>query len=113
MRPGYNVVSVDTDPETLRWGARMVPGDVERYAMRSTVDGRAQSSGGVYISLPTTLEDEVNNGGWLHSSVPTGPKPRQLFTLGMRGEPGYDDDPTPDTTNSYQQGGSYTSGDGD
>lgn len=41
-----------------------------------------------------TLEEEARNGGWLPNARPTGPDPIDLFTVGMRGEPGFDDDPT-------------------
>ena len=68
---------------------------------------------GCYVTLPCTLEEEARNGGWLPGAHPTGPPPRQLFTLGMRGEPDFDDDPSPTTTNSYRQAGGGVSGDGD
>lgn len=44
-----------------------------------------------------TLEEEARFGGWLPNDRPTGPDPIDLFTIGMRGEPGYDDDPVPAT----------------
>ncbi len=46
-----------------------------------------------YNSRPVTLEEEAYNGGWLPGARPTGPDPIDLFTIGMRGEPGWDDDP--------------------
>ena len=46
-----------------------------------------------YNFRAVTLEEEANNGGWLPGARPTGPKPNDLFTTSMRGEPGWDDDP--------------------
>jgi hypothetical protein len=43
-----------------------------------------------------TLEQEIMCGGWLPNNTPTtprGPDPIDLYTLGGRGEPGFDDDP--------------------
>ena len=60
---------------------------------------------GTFDSLPTTLEEEASNGGWTNSNRPTGPAPRRLYTLGMRGEPGYDDDPVPDGRGGYTDTG--------
>jgi hypothetical protein len=104
MRPASPVAGVPTDPEVLRHYAEHHPADAMRYAGHSADDVRGDS--GVYVTLPTTLEEEALNGGWLASSMPTGPPPRQLFTLGMRGEPDFDDDPSPTTGNSYVQRGS-------
>lgn len=39
-----------------------------------------------------TLEEEAYNGGWLRKDRPTGPKPINLLTSSMRGEPGMDND---------------------
>ncbi len=61
-----------------------------------------------YNYHPVTLEEEAGNGGWLPGARPTstppvlqGDDPRlnqskqpiDLLTIGMRGEPGWDDDP--------------------
>jgi hypothetical protein len=43
----------------------------------------------------STLEEEAYNGGWLQNARPTGPAPEDLMTIGMRGEPDWDDDPQP------------------
>lgn len=48
---------------------------------------------GHYAFQGVTLEEEAENGGWLPNAAPTGPRPIDLFTIGMRGEPSYDDDP--------------------
>lgn len=52
---------------------------------------------GHYESKPTTIEEEVNAGGWTPGAKPTGDDStlNRLYTTGMRGEPGYDDDPSP------------------
>ena len=76
--------------------------DVGRYDHNP---GRGDA--GHYRTLPTTLEEEANAGGWLANSTPTGDgELRRLMTIGMRGEPDFDDDPVPDST-----GGCYTDGD--
>lgn len=63
---------------------------------------------GQYEFKPVTLEEEARAGGWLPGARPTGPDPIDLFTLGMRGEPGYDDDPSP-----ARDGRGYSHPDGD
>ena len=61
-----------------------------------------------YNYRPVTLEEEAYNGGWLPGARPTttqptlqgndprltrNMEPNDLITTGMRGEPGWDDDP--------------------
>lgn len=78
---------------------------------------QARGGGGQYRSLPFTLEDEANAGGWLPGATPTcgpsAPPLQRLYTLGMRGEPGYDDDPVPERpfTNRYTDGAGHVGGD--
>jgi hypothetical protein len=57
---------------------------------------------GTFNFMGTTLEEEARNRGWTFGNRPTGPPPRDLMTIGMRGEPGYDDDPV------YGPNGEYT-----
>jgi hypothetical protein len=97
MRPPYPVTGVPTDPETIRYTARAT-----RYD--DNVTGLDRGPSGVYVTLPTTLEEEVQAKGWLPGAMPTGDPPRELFTTSMRGEPGLDDDPNPTTGNSYKHG---------
>ena len=64
--------------------------DNNRYAEgHNTVRGEA----GRYQFKPVTLEEEAYNRGWLPGARPTGPDPIDLMTIGMRGEPGWDDNP--------------------
>lgn len=72
--------------------------DSDRYrhtdsdARYGAVTGKGDA--GTYNYRPATLEEEAYNGGWLPGARPTGgPPPNDLFTVGMRGEPGWDDDP--------------------
>lgn len=97
MRPQDPVHGV---PDSDRYRGNGAGSTADRYA---PIRGRGDA--GVYISLACTLEEEADRGGWLPNATPTGPKPRRLFTIGMRGEPGFDDDPVPDSTNTYVQGG--------
>lgn len=64
--------------------------DAGRYSETNIL---AKGDSGTYNYRPITLEEEVYNGGWFPGARPTGPKPNDLFTLGMRGEPGWNDDP--------------------
>jgi hypothetical protein len=85
--------------------------DSQRYSGQETdgTDSRKQDvPPGHYNYRGTTLEEEAFNGGWRPGDRPTttapfviGDDPRltrdaepgDLFTVGMRGEPGWDDDP--------------------
>ena len=84
-RPAYPVEGVDTDDLRYRHGAC----ETER------------GDAGCYVTLPATLEEETNAAGWRPNNMPTGDKPRDLFTTGMRGEPCFDDDPSPDRQGGY------------
>jgi hypothetical protein len=72
--------------------------DNNRYTVGHNL---VRGDAGTYNHLAATLEDEANADGWLPGARPTGPPPRNLFTIGMRGEPGYDDDPEPGTDGQY------------
>jgi hypothetical protein len=55
---------------------------------------RGKGDAGTYNYRPSTLEEEAYFGGWLPGARPTGDGPlNDLMTIGMRGEPGWDDDP--------------------
>ena len=77
-------------------GANDMP---DRYA-----ETRGRGDAGSFCSLPTTIEEEVANGGWTRTNRPTGPNPRRLYTTGMRGESDIDDDPVPDGMGGYKDG---------
>lgn len=73
---------------------------VPEHTRYRNLDGRygpstGKGDAGSYESKPTTLEEEARGRGWLPGARPTGPDPIDLYTVGMRGEPGYDDDPSP------------------
>jgi hypothetical protein len=57
----------------------------------------ARGDAGSYNHRGVTLEEEAYNEGWLPNARPTSapdaPPLQGLFTIGMRGEPGWDDDP--------------------
>lgn len=61
--------------------------------------GSRRGEATAYRSLPFTLEEETYAGGWLPGATPTcgpdAPPLQRLMTVGMRGEPAYDDDPAP------------------
>lgn len=61
-------------------------------------DFRGRGPAGTYRTLPATLEEEAAAGGWLPNATPTGSPEslNRLFTIGMRGEPSFDDDPLPE-----------------
>jgi hypothetical protein len=61
----------------------------DRY---DTYAGREGVPNAPFEYRAATLENEADNGGWLPNNRPTGPAPMDLLTIGMRGEPGYDDD---------------------
>jgi hypothetical protein len=84
MRDPYPVQGVPMDE-------RYDDASQDRYA--DAVDFHKGGSG-TYNYRPVTLEEEAWNGGWLPGARPTGgPGLQDLFTTGMRGEPGWDDDP--------------------
>lgn len=62
-------------------------------AVDRDTDDIGRGPAGHYNSRPVTLEEEAFFGGWLPGARPTGPKPNDLYTTSMRGEPGWDDDP--------------------
>ena len=66
---------------------------------------------GHYCYQAVTLEDEAEAGGWLPNNTPTGPNPIDLYTVGMRGEPGYDDDPKFDSQGQISHNGHTASAD--
>lgn len=99
------------------------PNPVEGVPMDARYDGATQpryddaadyhkGPAGTYNFVGVTLEEEVRMGGWLPNARPTTTEPymqgndrqpvsaapRDLMTIGMRGEPDLDDDPafTPD-----------------
>lgn len=53
-------------------------------------------------STPTTLEQEVAQGGWTKRTRPEGMPNYAIVTIGMRGDPDGDDDQTSDTNGSYR-----------
>lgn len=89
--------------------------DADRYrgnGAASTPDRygelRGRGPAGTFNHVGVTLEEEAEFGGWLPNDRPTttppfmqgndarltqSMAPRDLFTVGMRGESGYDDDP--------------------
>lgn len=75
-----------------------VPDDArfpEGYGRYAEFRGRGPA--GSYRTLPATLEEEARAGGWLPNATPTGSEGslNRLYTIGMRGEPDFDDDPVP------------------
>lgn len=61
------------------------------------VDLVGKGDAGSMETKPVTLEDEALANGWTPNNRPTGNDESLigLYTLGLRGEPGIDDDPTP------------------
>lgn len=84
-----NPVSGVPDSDRYRGdGHRKTP---DRYAPQRGRDGA-----GTYEFHATTLEEEAKFRGWIPAARPSGDAPLQgLYTIGMRGEPGYDDDNNP------------------
>lgn len=82
--------------------------DVGRY--ERGMDGRygelhGRGDAGTFRTLPATLEEEAQAGGWLPNSTPTGEgNLKRLMTIGMRGEPDFDDDPVPSPRGGYADG---------
>jgi hypothetical protein len=77
---------------------------VSNVPMNERYDGSAQDRyadevdyhkgpAGTYNYRAVTIEEEAINRGWLPGARPTGPDPIDLMTIGMRGEPSFDDDP--------------------
>ena len=67
---------------------------------------------GYYMFKPVTLEEEAWNGGWLPGARPTGPDPIDLFTVGMRGEPGWDDNPQANPDGHYHHSAPHLGSEG-
>lgn len=90
-------------PPSPRYGHGHGEGISPRYAVPV---GDSRGPAGSYRHLPATLEEEANAGGWLPGATPTGPMDSldRLYTIGMRGEPGYDDDPVPADPGSAMPG---------
>lgn len=78
---------VDGVPESHRWTTSQ-----NRY---EDLPIEHRGPAGTYRYKPVTLEEEAAAGGWLPGARPTGPEPIRLYTTSMRGEPGWDDDPSP------------------
>jgi hypothetical protein len=55
---------------------------------------KVTDEGGAMNFAPMVLEEEAMAAGWSRVASPTGGKnkPRDTYTVGMRGEPGWDDD---------------------
>lgn len=79
-------------PDNGRYGGGHGEGISPRYQVPV---GDQRGPAGSYEWKPVTLEEEADARGWIPGAMPTGPyAPMGLYTLGMRGEPGYDDDPS-------------------
>lgn len=71
-----------------------VEGDTSNHRYDDDADERQIKDAPIsYNYRPVTLEEEAYFGGWQPKDRPTGPPPNDLYTIGMRGEPGWDDDP--------------------
>lgn len=62
----------------------------------------SRGPGGHRDSTPTTLEEEVAQGGWTKVTTGDGTPPYGNVTIGMRGDPDGDDDMTSDGNGSYR-----------
>lgn len=64
----------------------------------------SRGPGGMFDAVPTTLEEEVAQGGWTKRTTGEGTPPYVNVTLGMRGDPDGDNDLTSDLKGSYRDG---------
>lgn len=99
-----NADPVSGVPDSDRYRGNGAPDNIADPDRYGPLRGRGPA--GQYEHRATTLEEEAKLGGWIPAAHPTtaGPEPIRLFTIGMRGEPGFDDDNDP-AYPGYRDGG--------